>query len=115
MIQFNAHGEKKLPKFIQVTFPLSNPKEVLVTQHRSMWAENPYAHTYNIRLRQEDGHEFKVRLDYKVRPCQKGGGGKEERKGGRKGEKGGRREGGLLRVFKVADTCNPSSQEAEET
>lgn len=48
MIQFNAHGEKKLPKFIQVTFPLSNPKEVLVTQHRSMWAENPYAHTYNI-------------------------------------------------------------------
>lgn len=30
----------------------------------------------------------------KVRPCQKGGGGKEERKGGRKGGRKGRKEGG---------------------
>lgn len=48
------------------------------------------------RPRQEDGHEFKARLDYKVRPCQKGGEGKE----GREGRKGRRelgrekREGG---------------------
>lgn len=67
------------------------------------------------RLRQEDGHEFKARLDYKVRPCQNRGGGKEGRKEEREGEKEGMRKGGLLQVFMVTDTCNPSSQEAEET
>lgn len=66
-------------------------------------------------LRQEDGHEFKARLDYKVRPCQKGGGGKGGKEGVREGEKEERREGGLLQVFMVADNCNPSSQEAKET
>lgn len=49
------------------------------------------------RLRQEDGHEFRNSLDYKVRLPQKGRGkeGREERKGGERegGEGGEEREG----------------------
>lgn len=37
------------------------------------------------RLRQEDGHEFKARLDHKVRPVKKEEEEKKEERGGREG------------------------------
>lgn len=45
------------------------------------------------RLRQEDGHEFRNSLDYKVRLCLKK---EKERKGGRRGREGRGREEILL-------------------
>lgn len=68
------------------------------------------------RLRQEDGHEFRNSLDYKVRLPQKGRGkeGREERKGreregGEGGEEREERRGGrkfFSRVCMVAHTCS---------
>lgn len=52
------------------------------------------------RLRQEDGHEFRNSLDYKVRLCLKK---EEERKGGRRGRGRGKF---FSRVCMVAHTCS---------